>query len=69
MSDSPQDLSSILENIRLLAPRAVESERAGQVEQAAFLYRETARLLQLATILGGPKKQRVLNSGAKKNLG
>ena len=51
MSDSPQDLSSVLENIRLLAPRAVESERAGQVEQAAFLYRETARLLQLAVSL------------------
>ena len=52
MSDAPQDLSSVLENIRLLAPRAVESERAGQVEQAAFLYRETARLLQLAVSLG-----------------
>ena len=52
MSDAPPDLSSVLENIRLLAPRAVESERAGQLEQAAFLYSEAARLLQLAVSLG-----------------
>ena len=52
MSDAAPDLTSALESIRLLAPRAVESERAGQVEQAAFLYNETARLLQLAVSLG-----------------
>ena len=52
MSDAAPDLPSVLESIRLLAPRAVESERAGQLEQAAFLYTETARLLQLAVSLG-----------------
>ena len=51
MSD-PLDLSALLEDIRVLAPRAVQSERAGQLEHAAFCYREAARLLALAVQMG-----------------
>ena len=47
MTDSP-DLSRVLEDARLLASRAVESERARRLELAAHLYRETARLIQSA---------------------
>ena len=47
MTDSP-DLSRVLEDVRLLASRAVESERTGRLELAAHLYRETARLIQSA---------------------
>ena len=51
MSD-PLDLSALLEDIRVLAPRAVQSERAGQLEHAAFFYREAARLLAIAVQMG-----------------
>ena len=51
MSD-PLDLSALLEDIRVLAPRAVQSERAGQLEHAAFCYREAARLLAIAVQMG-----------------
>ena len=47
MTDSP-DLTRVLEDARLLASRAVESERNRRLELAAHLYRETARLLQSA---------------------
>ena len=47
MTDSP-DLSRVLEDVRLLASRAVESERNRRLELAAHLYRETARLIQSA---------------------
>ena len=47
MTDSP-DLSRVLEDVRLLASRAVESERTRRLELAAHLYRETARLIQSA---------------------
>ena len=47
MTDSP-DLSRVLEDVRLLASRAVESERSRRLELAAHLYRETARLIQSA---------------------
>ena len=48
----PPELSLVLEDIKVLAPRAVESEQAGQAGQAAYLYRQTARLLHLAVSLG-----------------
>ena len=51
MTDSP-DLSRVLEDVRLLASRAVESERNRRLELAAHLYRETARLIQSALQLG-----------------
>ena len=51
MTDSP-DLTRVLEEVRLLAGRAVESERKGREELAAHLYRETARSIQTAIQLG-----------------
>ena len=51
MTDSP-DLSQVLEEVRLLAGRAVESERTGREELAAHLYRETARRIHTALQLG-----------------
>ena len=54
MTDSPDspDLSRVLEVVRLLASRAVESEGSGRVGVAAQLYLETARSIQTALELG-----------------
>ena len=79
MSDSP-DLSRMLEAVRLLASRAVHSERSGQCEMAAHLYRETVRALQLARqqgadtsgeecrVLTGAPSTRLLSQGWRRRL-
>ena len=62
MTDSP-DLSRVLEDVRLLASRAVESERNRRLELAAHLYRETARLIQSALQRGADKPgQSIVNN-------